>query len=532
MNSTRKASPWLEGMDISCMPLVTGLEFDVAVIGAGITGLTTAHQLSRQGQRVIVLERRTVGHGESGQTTAHLSAHPDLDLSELIERFGEQAARRVWQGGMEAIKHIEQVCELEQIDAHFARIEGWLIARDKDGLQTVDDESRALKRLGVAHEIAHSPIRAERALQIPDQARFHLGRYLEGLARAAMAHCAVICEHSAVVSMTGGTPHRLEVSAPSNPQADAPKLGTVFAKRVIVATHVPIWTHYLVLDKLKPSQTYVIAAKVAAGTAPDALIDDTNDPYHYYRLEPNSDHDLVTFGGKDHPTGAPEESNGGPITDHYQDLERELGAWLPGVAFEVTHRWSGEVWASLDGLPYIGPDLTPAPQRFIATGYDGVGMTFGTLAGLMAADWAAGREHMDADLYAPSRLAIRDVGSVMGQGLGYVKQFLGDRIGDKIGELIGGSKESTGTGGMNEIALGQGAIIDLPKLGKVAASRNDVGTLLEVSAVCSHAGCSVVWNATDHSWDCPCHGSRFAPTGEVLAGPAVYPLKTFKQMED
>ena len=526
MNPTRKASPWLEGISISCLPLATDLEFDVAVIGAGITGLTAAHQLSRQGQRVIVLERGTVGHGESGQTTAHLSARPDLNLSELIERFGEQAVRRIWQGGMEAIKHIEEVCELEQIEAHFARVEGWLIARDKDGRQTVDDESQALKRLGVAHEIAHSPIRAERAVRIPDQARFHLGRYLEGLARAAMAHGTVICEHAAVVSMTGGRPHRLEVSDSSNSQADATTLGTVLAQRVIVATHVPIWTHYLVLDKLKPSQTYVIAAKVAVGSAPDALIDDTDDPYHYYRLEPNGDHDLVIFGGKDHPTGAPEESN------HYQDLERELGAWLPEVEFEVTHRWSGEVWASLDGLPYIGPDLTPAPERFIATGYNGVGMTFGTLAGLMAADWAVGREHVDADLYAPSRLAMRDVGSVVGQGLGYVKQFLGDKIGDKIGGLIGGAKESTGPNDVNEIAPGQGAIIDLPTLGKVAASRNDDGTLLEVSAVCSHAGCTVVWNPIDRSWDCPCHGSRFAPTGEVLAGPAVHPLKTLEQIKD
>jgi glycine/D-amino acid oxidase-like deaminating enzyme/nitrite reductase/ring-hydroxylating ferredoxin subunit len=527
MNSTREPSLWLEtkiGIDTgsnggsnggssggSNAGLTTDLEADVAIIGAGITGLTAAYQLAKDGLKVIVLERQSLGVGESFHTTAHLSARPDVPASELIERFGEADARRVWASGAEAIRQIEDVCALEKIDAHFERVDGWLIARNEEGRQTVNDELAALDLLGVAHELSHSPIHAQRAIRIPDQARFDVGRYLSGLAAAAVQYGAKIVEHSAVVSMTGGKVHELTVADPAGPGSDARVLGIVRAKRVIVATHVPIWTHYLVLDKLVPWQSYVIAAKVPSGAAPDALIDDTNDPYHYYRLEPREGHDLVIFGGEDHRTGSAEAS-----LERFEALESELRSWLPEVAFEVTYRWSGEVWASLDGLPYIGPDLAPAPERFIATGFDGVGMTFGTLAGMMAADWAMDKTNEYADLYAPGRLAARDIKEMVSQGIGFAKQFVTDRL---------PTANRSALVGLDSIQPGHGAIMEVPDLGRVAAYRNSDSSLMTVSPVCTHAGCIVDWNDADHTWDCGCHGARFAPDGTVLAGPAVHPLK-------
>jgi glycine/D-amino acid oxidase-like deaminating enzyme/nitrite reductase/ring-hydroxylating ferredoxin subunit len=510
MTSRRASSIWLETKD-NHPALNADLETDVAIIGAGITGLTVAYQLAKEGLNVVLLERQTVGAGETSHTTAHLTARPDVSASELIERFGEIDARRVWASGVEAIRHIEGVCVLEKIDAHFARVDGWLIARDEEGRQTVTDEAAALELLGVAHELAHSPIHAQRSLRIPDQARFDVGRYLSGLAAAAVQHGARIFEHSAVVSMTAGKEHELTVVDPVGPGSDARVLGTVRAKRVIVATHVPIWTHYLVLDKLVPWQSYVIAAEVPSGSAPDALIDDTHDPYHYYRLEPRDGHDLVIFGGEDHHTGSEKAS-----TERFEALESELRSWLPEVSLEVTQRWSGEVWASLDGLPYIGPDLAPAPERFIASGFAGVGMTFGTLAGLMAADWALDKTHKYADLYAPGRLAARDIKELVSQGIGFAKQLVTDR-------LPGSSKSDVVD--VESIQPGHGAISELPDLGRVAAYRNADSSLITVSPVCTHAGCVVDWNDADHTWDCGCHGSRFAPDGTVLAGPAVHPLK-------
>jgi glycine/D-amino acid oxidase-like deaminating enzyme/nitrite reductase/ring-hydroxylating ferredoxin subunit len=519
MNSTRQSSLWLEtkmeNRAANHPALSADLEVDVAIIGAGITGLTAAYQLAKDGLNVIVLERQSVGAGETSHTTAHLTARPDASASELIERFGEANARRVWASGVKAIRHIEGVCALENIDAHFERVDGWLIARNEGDRETVNDEVSALELLGVSHELSHSPIHAHRSVRIPDQARFDVDRYLNGLAAVAVKKGATIFEHSAVVSMTGGKLHELTIVDPAGPGSDARVLGIARARRVIVATHVPIWTHYLVLDKLVPWQSYVIAAKVPSGVAPDALIDDTNDPYHYYRLEPRQGHDLVIFGGEDHRTGSEEAT-----TERFEALESELRSWLPEIPFEVMHRWSGEVWASLDGLPYIGPDLAPTPERFIATGFDGVGMTFGTLAGMMAADWAMDKANEYADLYAPGRLAARDLKDLVSQGIGFAKQLVTDRLpGANRSESI--NAES--------IQPGHGAISETPNLGRVAAYRNPDSSLTTVSPVCTHAGCVVDWNDADHTWDCACHGSRFAPDGTVLAGPAVHPLKPIER---
>jgi nitrite reductase/ring-hydroxylating ferredoxin subunit len=266
----------------------------------------------------------------------------------------------------------------------------------------------------------------------------------------------------------------------------------------------------LVLDKPVPWQSYVIAVKVPSGSAPDALIDDTKDPYHDYRLEPRDGHDLVIFGGEDHHS-VPEKAS----TERFEALESELRAWLTEVTLEVAQRWSGEVWASLDGLPYISPDLAPAPERFIASGFAGIGLTFGTLAGLMAADWALDKTHGYADLYAPGRLAARDLKELVSQGIGFAKQLVTDR-------LPGSSKSDSVN--VESIQSGHGAISELPDLGCVAAYRNADSSLITVSPICTHASW-VDWNDADHTWDCACHGSRFAPDGTVLAGPAVHPLK-------
>jgi glycine/D-amino acid oxidase-like deaminating enzyme/nitrite reductase/ring-hydroxylating ferredoxin subunit len=501
----RHTTPWLEALETTPPRLETATEYDVAIIGAGITGLTAAYNLAKHGLKVVVLERKTFGHGETGFSTAHLTARPDIEAAELIQKFGEAKARQVWESGAEAIVYIEEICKLEGIDAHFQRLDGWLIARDEDGVQTINDESEALKLLGIEHEIASSPIHAKRALKIPNQARFNVGLYLNGLAKAATSHGAILLEGTAVVSMTSGEPHELELETTNAANRN------ITAKSVIVATHVPIWTHYLVLDKLKAAQSYVIGAKISKGAAPDVIMDDTAEPYHYFRLEPQNDHDLVIFGGEDHGTGGDEAT-----PERFANLERELMAWLPDVELEVVYRWSGEVWETLDGLPYIGADLPPAPKRFIATGYDGVGTTFGTVAGLMAVAWVLGETHQYADLYAPGRIGARDIPSMIGSGLGYAKQLVSDRLEG----LLNSNKLLA-----SDLEPGGGAIIEIPKLGQVAAYKTEAGDLITVSAVCSHAGCEVSWNAADHTWDCGCHGSRFAPDGEVIAGPAVYALK-------
>jgi glycine/D-amino acid oxidase-like deaminating enzyme len=505
--------PWVEAINSAFPALETDLEVDIAIVGGGITGLTAAYLLAKAGHRVAVFERDRIGRAETGHTTAHLTARPDLAVHEMVSSFGVNEARMVWAHGLDAIRRIETVCVSEQIDAHFERVDGWVIAHDQSDLPALEREAQAIQEIGGDVDFpAVSPFSGSNGMRIPNQARFHPGRYLEGLALAARAHGAAIFERSPVVKLHAGQITALEIAGPGQ---DDQHPVTVRAKRVILATHVPVLANPILLDKLTPNQTYAIGLSVPAGTAPDVLADDTLEPYHYYRLEPGAGtdgQDLVIFGGEDHPTGQTD-----PDERHFQALEDALRTWLPGVAAKTAYRWSGEVWESLDGLPYIGPDPSNK-QHFVATGFDGVGMTFGTLAGEMAADWATDQDHPLADLLKPSRVSLSDVPGLASHGIGFAARFIKDRLFQP--------KES-----LDALENGHGALLEVEHLGRVAAYKDENGQLHTLSSICPHAGCVVAWNDADRTWDCPCHGSRFHATGEVRSGPAVVGLKVLLKGE-
>jgi glycine/D-amino acid oxidase-like deaminating enzyme len=506
-------SPWIKALESSFPSVDSNLEVDIAIVGGGITGLTAAYLLSKAGHRVVVFERNRIGRADTGHTTAHLTARPDVNVHELISEFGLDEAQMVWEHGLEAIRQIESICRDEQIDAHFARVDGWLLAHDESDAPELEREADAIKQIGVAVDFpAKSPFSGPDAMRVPGQARFHLGLYLEGLARAAQAHGAMIFERSPVVKMHSGEVTTLELTPPDGDKSNPVELKS---HKVILATHVPVLANPLLLDKLTPNQSYAIGVSIPAGTVPDVLADDTLEPYHYYRLEPGGGvdgADLVIFGGEDHPTGQTD-----PDERHFQALEECLRTWLPGMPLNVAYRWSGEVWETLDGLPYIGPD--PSNKRhFVATGYDGVGMTFGTLAARMAADWATDREHPLAELFKPARVALSDVPGLASHGIGFAARFIKDRL----------VKPKASTDALEN---GHGALLEDEHLGRVAAYKDERGEMHLMSSVCPHAGCVVAWNDADRTWDCPCHGSRFHATGDVRSGPAVQGLKVLHEKE-
>ncbi len=317
--------PWFDALESAFPALEADLEVEIAIVGGGITGLTAAYVLARAGHRVAVLERDRIGRAETGRTTAHLTARPDLAVHELISTFGRDAAQLVWDHGLEAIRRIETICRDEQIDAQFERVDGWVMAHAERDLPELEREARAIKQIGgdVDFPVA-SPFPGFDGMRIGGQARFHPGRYLEGLARAARAHGAMIFERTPVVKLHAGDITTLEIAALGREDANPVKLSS---QSVILATHVPVLANPIVLDKLTPKQTYAIGLSVPAGTAPDVLADDTLEPYHYYRLEPGAGTDgadLVIFGGEDHPTGQTD-----PDERHFAALEHALHSWCP-----------------------------------------------------------------------------------------------------------------------------------------------------------------------------------------------------------
>jgi nitrite reductase/ring-hydroxylating ferredoxin subunit len=234
-----------------------------------------------------------------------------------------------------------------------------------------------------------------------------------------------------------------------------------------------------------------------------ALFWDTNAPYRYLRIDHVDGKCFAIAGGADHKTG-----QAGDTERCYAEVER----WLRTIAPEasVTERWSGQVIETSDGLPIIGP---VADRQFIATGFAGNGMTFGTLGAMMARDAVTGRANPWERLFSADRsVALRGPWKYLTENVDYPYYLIRDRFAGASGKSLRSLSRNTG------------AVVDVGGRA-VAAYRNEQGKLTTLSPTCTHLGCRVHWNATDGTWDCPCHGSRFQPTGEVIAGPAERPLE-------
>ena len=474
---------------------------DVVVVGAGMTGLTTAYLLAKTGKQVVVLERDRCAMTDTGHTSAHLTMVTDARMTELVKRLGRNHAQAVWDAGLAAIATIDEVVREHCIDAGFEWVDGYLHAPLNDETrqegERLQEDARLARDLGFDAEYVEAvPLVNLPGIRFPDQGRIHPRRYLAGVAKAFVALGGRIYEHSATDEFHD-EPRTVKVAG-----------HTVGYEDVVIATHNPLVGRAglagatLFQTKLALYTSYVVAGRTPSGVVSDALWWDTSDPYYYLRVEPHRDFDVVIFGGEDHKTGQQDDT-----VDRYRHLEERLTAIIPQV--ELTHRWSGQVIETPDGLPYIGQI---ADHQYAATGYAGNGLSFATLAGIMISDAILGQSNPWSELFHPSRKALtRGLWDYLKENVDYPYYMIRDRF-------AGPDAQS-----LRAVKRGQGKIIER-KGAKVAAYRDQAGQVTLRSAICTHMGCVVAWNTAERTWDCPCHGSRFKPTGDVISGPAEAPL--------
>jgi glycine/D-amino acid oxidase-like deaminating enzyme/nitrite reductase/ring-hydroxylating ferredoxin subunit len=496
-------SAWLDTATLPpSKPLEHDMQTDVCIVGAGIAGLSTAYLLAREGKRVVVLEGGAIGSGQTGRTTAHLSNAIDDRYVEIEKIHGEEGARLAAESHTGAIDRIEAIIEEEAIDCDFFRVDGYLFSPPGESASLLDDELAAARRAGLAdvEMVARAPLdfNTGRALRFPRQAQFHPLRYLAGLAKAVEASGGAIYGGTHVSRVDGGPTAQIKTKAGPKVTADA----------VVVATNTPINDLVAIHTKQAPYASYAIGLRVPRGAVTRALYWDTLEYYHYVRLQPLSEaEDLLIVGGEDHKFGQAQ--------DEHARWDR-LEAWTRdrfAKAGQVAYRWSGMVMETTDGLAFIGRNPLDKENVYIATGDSGMGMTHGTIAGILLTDLILGRENRWSALYDPSRKPVWGMAwkEFLVENANVAKQYVRDWLGR--GEVSDA----------DQIPRGQGRVLRRG-LKLVAAYRDEQGQLHERSAVCTHLGCIVHFNDAEQSWDCPCHGSRFDCKGEVLNGPASSPL--------
>jgi glycine/D-amino acid oxidase-like deaminating enzyme/nitrite reductase/ring-hydroxylating ferredoxin subunit len=450
---------------------------------------------------VAILDDGPLAGGMTEMTTAHLSNAIDDRFTEIERWHGERGSFLAAESHTAAIDRIERIVDELSIDCDFARLNGYLFLAPGDAKSTLDAELAAARRAGLAAEIvSRAPLAYDTgpAIRFPNQARFHPLKYLAAVADAIRQRGGRIFTGSHADHIEGGAKATIDVG----PYA-------VTADAVVVATNSPINDLVAIHTKQAPYMTYVIGARAPAGLITDALYWDTLRSYHYVRLQRvkaqngnhNGEYDLLIVGGEDHKSGQASDT-----TERHARLEAWARARFP-MLDEVEFTWAGQVMETIDGLAFIGRNPLDHDNVFIVTGDSGMGMTHGTIAGMLLTDLILGRRNPWESLYDPSRKTLRAAGN-------YAREMINMASAYAVDWLSGSEVRS-----IYHIEPGSGAVLRRG-LSKIAVYRDEQGAPHELSAVCPHLGCIVHWNAAEHTWDCPCHGSRFDQDGKVINGPS------------
>lgn len=477
---------------------------EVLIIGGGIAGLSTAYKLLKAGKKVTVVEDGFIGSGETGRTTAHLTNALDDRYYYLEKIFGQETAKLAAESHSAAIDEIEKNVQDLKIDCDFERLNGYLFLHPSDKEANLEKEYQATQRAGLDTLILDktpSIINPQpmKCLLFKNQAQFHILKYLKGLTEGIKALGGKIFTESRAENIT-------EKGAVVN--------GFTFsAQHIVVATNTPINDLVTMHTKQHAYRTYVIAGKIKKDIIPAALWWDTGDadskwvsqPYHYVRLEKFDDeYDLLISGGEDHKTGQGDEEKIDEAT-RYEKLENWTREYFP-LLEEISYRWSGQVMEPVDSLGFMGKN--PGNDNiYIITGDSGNGMTHATIGAMIITDQILGNKNKWEELYDPSRITFRTAGDFIKEAGNMAKQYLD--------WFTGADLDNTA-----DLPAGEGGVLSFG-LKKVAVYRDYDNTLKAFSAVCPHLGCIVKWNSDEKSFDCPCHGSRFATDGTVLNGPAI-----------
>ena len=477
--------------------------YDVIIIGAGITGVTTALQLQQQGKRCLLVEARQSGFGTTGGTTAHLNTFLDTTYPEIDSAFGKDASKLVAKATKKSIQNIYQNLTEIGFDADFVYLDGYLFSQNDEETKMLNNIFESAVEAGVDVEVCNEnglPIKFDRSIKFLNQAQFHPLKYIQGLLTEFQRLGGIYLDKILI-----------DETRAENEIQYAYSNGLAFkGKNIVWSTHIPPGINVLSLRNA-PYRSYVLAVRLKNEDYPQSLSYDSKEPYHYFRTHEIGNKKYLIIGGEDHKTGHDDSLEAFSKLEEFAHQNFDI--------LSIDFRWSSQYYVPVDGLPYIG--LLPGENNvYVSTGYNGNGMIFGTIAGTIISDLILDKPNELAELLKPSRLKpVAGFKEFVKENADVAYHFVADRFNLKS------------LSSLKDLATDEGKIVSVDGQ-KLAIYKTDGGEIKALNAVCTHAGCIVAWNRAEKSWDCPCHGGRFAIDGSVLTGPPTKCLATVEIHEN
>ncbi len=492
-SNNKHISIWHDDATLPTFDSLNGdLNFDFVVIGGGISGVMLSYLLQKEGAHVALVEAKHLGSGVTGSTTAHLSYIPDILLPDLIKHFGEENARIVIGSWIHSIDFIEKLANENKINCDFKRLPGYLFTESENKVHEIEKNSKAALLLGIPATLTTDtslPFKVKMAARFDNHAEIHPLKFIKGIVESFTNLGGKVFEESRVIKVKDGNPCIIET-----------KNGTIKANKVVMATYTPINVN-VIQTEIVPYLSYVIGARLNKEIKLNSVFWDNQTPYNYIRSYNDEKGQLIIIGGADHKIGEHREAS-----NYFQQMETFARTHFDVKS--IDYMWSGEVLESEDGLPYIGK-LPSNKNVYVITGLSGNGITGGVVASMLLTDLFFELDNKLADIVVPKKRI----------------NFMHETE-QSVDEYVRGYEQilTMPHSNLEDLEFEEGKIISMDE-DKIAVYRDQDGQFHSFSAFCTHAGCLVKWNNIEKTWDCPCHGSRFNATGEVLEAPATVGLR-------
>lgn len=502
MTKMNREPLWRADTELPSFPILQEQIFaDVVIVGGGITGIVTGYMLTKEGKKVAILEADELLNGTTGHTTAKVTAQHNLIYDQLITSVGEEQARLYYEANAEAARWIRETIQQEGIECGFQEETAYVYTNSEEKEPSLLKEAESYKKLGIEGSLVDSmPWKTpfKQAVQMKGQARFHPLQFLKPLVEYITKNGGAIYEHSPAEDVEKG--ERPAVVLRSGVKA--------IGHDIVVASHFPFYDNGFYFAKLHPTRSYVIAIKPKK-EFPGGMYITAEQPTRSVRSTVYNGEEVLLISGDGHKTG-----KGQPTESHYQNLmdfaEKEFGIE------ELLFTWSTQDLVPMDKIPYIGK-ADEAENIYSATGFKKWGMTTSVAAARLLSDLIVHKQNRYTELFSPDRFKA-DPG---------IQQFVKQQS-DVAATFIKGKLDYFFKERGN-LPIDQGIVVNWEGT-RAGAFKEKDGTVHLVDTTCTHMGCECEWNDAERTWDCPCHGSRYSITGEVIEGPAKKPLKNLGEI--